>query len=369
MNKTFLISAIIFLAVVKIAYADPIGVDLTIRDGASLIFSGVVSLEPAGLIDINDSDGTPHSTNADSVLAVLNDADILSPDFSVSTLTFYNLLDAFYLKCLTAAGSEKCDNWQYAVNGSYPPVGMDKYVLGGGENVYIFFGSEYKVRLSANQATTTDHIIVAAQSYDYENDSWVARLGVTIGVTKPNPDDPYNPIEIQTLPVDGNGQADFTLAEAGTYNAGVKEDFYFPLETFTITAPPDPIPTPKPKPRYQRTSSRVIEEEIPETTPATRVEENPNNIPQVQEDNKSTSESPVQVSVLPKLTPSLVKPQTKKHLSLVAKKITPLAVEPVSQTAAAVNAKSAPNNTLTFLGIVLFGIISSLIYFKFTRKP
>ncbi len=230
--------AVILFGIYSAAYADPIIVNLTVRDGGTIVFSGAVPLQPAGMISLNDTGGTLHSLNTDSVLSVLNDADIFSADFSISNLTYDNSYNSFYLKCMTSSVGNDCDNWQYTVNNSYPAVGMDKNVLVGGENVYIYFGPQYKVLLSSNSVTTVDNLNVTSEEYNYQDNTWKIRTGVTVGLTQPDPNNPWTPIEVKTGAVNGEGKATFSSVPVGSYNVGIKEDFYFPTEPLTV----NPIP-------------------------------------------------------------------------------------------------------------------------------
>jgi len=219
-------------------------VNLTIRDADTIVFSGAVALQPLpppdGMIDLADSSFVTHSVNADSVLSMLNDADLLSPDFSISNLEYYDSMGSFYLKCITDVIGERCDNWQYTVNNSYPPLGMDKTILSGGENVYIYFGPQHRLSLSLASINTSETLTVTTEDYDYQNNTWIIRTGVTVGLTQPDPNNPWSPIEIQTSQVDSNGKATFSGIPEGSYNVGVQEDFYFPTETLTVTTPPAP---------------------------------------------------------------------------------------------------------------------------------
>ncbi|MEI7810377.1 MAG: prenyltransferase/squalene oxidase repeat-containing protein [bacterium] len=215
----------------------PITVNLTIRDGGTIVFFGTTPLAPAGNININDHTGTPHIINSDSVLSMLNDADILNSSFNISDLEYYNSFGSFYLKCI----NDKCDNWQYTVNNSYPTEGIDKKILSGGENVYFYFGPQYKVVLDSNSINTNDNLNVTAKSYDYQNNAWINRNGITVGLTQPDPSNPYSPKEIQTKTVDQNGLATFSNIPIGNYNVGIQQDYYFPTETLTVSQAPEPV--------------------------------------------------------------------------------------------------------------------------------
>jgi len=227
-----------------------VDINLTIRDNDTIIFSETVPLQVAGNINLNDIEGNPHSINAQSVLSVLNDADILSTNFNISNLTYYDSFGSLYLKCITDSIGEQCDNWQYTVNNIYPSLGMDVNILSGGENVYVYFGPQHKLLLSSNSINTSETLTVTTQDYDYQNNAWIQRTGVTVGLTQPDPNNPWSPIEIQTTLVDTNGQAIFSGISEGSYNVGIQEDFYFPTEMLTVTTPPAP-----PEPVHHSSSS------------------------------------------------------------------------------------------------------------------
>ncbi|MFA6177901.1 MAG: prenyltransferase/squalene oxidase repeat-containing protein [Candidatus Paceibacterota bacterium] len=226
-------------------------VNLTIRNEANIIYSGAVPLQTPGTIQIQGQD-----VDANSVLSVLMDADTLSDNFSITDLQYSSM--GFYLKCIDSS----CDNWQYTVNNSYPYDAIDKKILTGVESVYLYFGPHHKIILSSNSINTNDILTINAQDYDYQNNSWLALTSVNIGATQPNPSDPWSPTEIQVQPVDENGQAIFTPLGVGSYNIGIKEDYYFPTETLTVTTPPAPNPEPAviPEPVVSRSSggSRIF---------------------------------------------------------------------------------------------------------------
>jgi len=221
-------------------------VNLTIRNGTNIVYSGSIPLQTPGTIQIQG-----HDVDANSVLSVLTDADISSDNFSITDLQYSSM--GFYLKCIDSS----CDNWQYTVNNSYPYDAIDKKILSGGESVYLYFGPHHKIILSSNSINTNDVLTVNAQDYDYQNNSWLALTGVNIGATQPDPNNPWSPTEIQVQPVDTNGQATFTPLDAGTYNVGIKEDYYFPTENLTVTTPPvlDPEPIITPEPAVSNSSS------------------------------------------------------------------------------------------------------------------
>ncbi|HWA32469.1 MAG TPA: prenyltransferase/squalene oxidase repeat-containing protein [Candidatus Paceibacterota bacterium] len=229
------LTAALFLSGAGNSRAEVPTADLTIRDGGTIVFSGPVPLEPSGIASLADSDGNSHDINADSVLYMLHDADQSSNAFDISDLVYYDSFGSFYLKCITDTKGEECDNWQYVVDGASPSESIDHKSLSGGESVYVYFGPEYRVSLSSDEIATNGTLTATAQSYEYESNSWSPRTGVTIGLTQPNPADPYSPDEIMTAPVDDKGQAQFSGIPAGSYDVGVKEDYYFPTESLTVS--------------------------------------------------------------------------------------------------------------------------------------
>lgn len=239
MKTYFIILAVAFFSLASfssIVEAQSADISLNIRDGSNIVFSGLVPLPTSGNVDISDSNGATHSVNAQSVLSLLYNADLADDTWSVSDLTFYDSFGSFYVKCIDYEGGEKCDNWQYVVDGTSPFSSIDKSILSGGEEVYLYFGNPHQVVLSASSVEVNQSFQATAQNYDYENDIWEPLTGVTIGITQPNPSDAFNPTEVLTQAVDGSGVANFSVATVGSYNVGIKEDYYFPTISLTVNA-------------------------------------------------------------------------------------------------------------------------------------
>lgn len=209
-------------------------ISLTIRSGENIVFMGSIPLPGEGTVSINDEDGNPHEVNTRSVLSILTDADTASTDFEISNLTYFSSFGSLYLKCITHSHGEECDNWQYVVDGETPFVSVDQNILSGGENIYLYFGLPNRITLDKDTIKTSEGVTATTENYDYENNNWIIRSGVTVGVTQPNPNDPWSPIEVITGGVDENGQVLFSNLLEGTYNIGVKEDFYFPTVSLKV---------------------------------------------------------------------------------------------------------------------------------------
>jgi hypothetical protein len=214
-------------------------VNFIIRSGGNLLWQGDVSLAAAGTFTATDSNNVTHDINAQSILATLLAADELHSEFNISNLTYYDSFGSFYLKCITGDFGEVCDNWQYAVDDSNPFSSIDQYILSGGETVGIYFGDNHRVYLDKTTVNSGEVFKAVAQKYKYSDNSWTGLGGVSIGVTVPNPDDPWNPTVITTHSVESDGSAEITLDEVKTYNLGIVEDYYFPL--FPITVVPAPL--------------------------------------------------------------------------------------------------------------------------------
>lgn len=209
-----------------------------IRSGDTVLYDGSVTIPTDGFTEITDSAGTPRSVPSRSVLALLVSIDAAHDEFAITNLTYYSSFSSFYLKCLTpSAGAELCDNWQYAVGSTTPSTSIDATTLSGGETVGLYFGFPHRVSLNTTSVTKGNSFTASAESYNYADNTWSALTGITLGVTVPNPSDPWTPTVVATQPVDTEGKATITLADAGEYSVGIAEDFYFPSYSLTVIEP------------------------------------------------------------------------------------------------------------------------------------
>lgn len=209
-----------------------------IRINDVVLFNGPVDLPASGTVSILDSNNVAHDVNSQSVLAILKSIDDANDSFAISNLAYYDSYGSFYLKCITpTSGTESCDNWQYAVGATTPYSSIDTTILAGGETVGIYFGSSHKVALDKNSITSGESVSATAQNYDYQTDTWNPLTGVSIGVTLPNPNDPWNPTVVSTYPVDAQGIASIPITQANTYTLGIVEDYYFPSYRVVVSEP------------------------------------------------------------------------------------------------------------------------------------
>ncbi len=177
--------------------------------------------------------GTSVSVAAHSVLSTLSAFDTASDDFTIADLVYYESFGSLFLNCIDVP-DRLCGSWQYTVNGEYPSVGMDKYVLKDQDEVFIFFGSPRLVSIPDEPIVTGEPFTVTAEQYDPSQGAYLPVSGYTIGIIQDNPDDPWVPIEVLTAPARSAGDATFTIATSGAYKVGIKEDFYTPAVPLTV---------------------------------------------------------------------------------------------------------------------------------------
>lgn len=222
-------------------------VTFTIRDGSTIISSGSANLPAAGSPDISitPTSGGAHNAPARSVLAILKNIESATTTFSVSDLQYSNAFSAFYLNCIAAPedpASPLCGNWQYVVNGASPGVGMDVQTLSNNDTVYLYFGPSRRITPSSSTVTIGVPFTVTAESYVASSDSWTPAVGLTMRILQ---GDPFgSPTIIFSAATGVGGAATFTINTAGSYTAGLAEDFYFPNAEITAGATPQPASTP-----------------------------------------------------------------------------------------------------------------------------
>lgn len=208
-----------------------------IRNGATVLFEGDIALATTSdSIQVPDLEGDMHTVPSNSVLALLLQVDVLSDVFLVNKLNYYDSFGAFYLKCIQIESDELCENWQYVLNNVSPWTGIDQTLVSSGDTVGIYFGSSYQVIFSTSTYYVDTPFTATAQYYNYQDNTWNARTSVTLGVTVPDPSNPWSPIELQTSSVNAQGESLFTIATSGDYMIGVQEDYYYPSYLITVSS-------------------------------------------------------------------------------------------------------------------------------------
>ncbi len=239
MNKLTILVVFFGLAFAASVQASNVSVSLRYQD--TLVLDAVsFELPLPGTVTIMDTEGEERLVNVQSVLGVLIALDEADASFEMSKIQYFVAFESLYLQCITVTllGSEPCDNWLYAVNGTSPGLGMDAFILTGGEQIYVYFGPSHQVVLSATTISQGASFQATAQNYQYQDNTWVPLTGITIGFTQPDLKNPFSPIEVLLLAVDEQGQISLNLdIPPGDYNVGIKEDFYFPSVQLTVVAP------------------------------------------------------------------------------------------------------------------------------------
>ncbi len=215
-------------------------VQITIRAGDTIATSSLIALSPNATTTSITPTGTttPITSSAKSVLAALELLAASSTDFTISDLQYYASYGAFYLNCLSvpaASSTPLCSKWQYSVNGTTPSVGMDSYQLSDHDIVFIYFGYPRQVVLDTSSVTTNAPFTVTAESYDPATNTYTPAPGLVVGITQPDPANPWSPMVIATSTSASSGQATFTVSQPGTYAAGLAEDYYTPATSFSVT--------------------------------------------------------------------------------------------------------------------------------------
>lgn len=251
MNKKSRLLFAFFIAVGFFAWQQASATDVTIsvRYQDNLLYMGSVPLPGPGTTALSDTDGVSRSVNSQSVLALLSSVDASNESFAISKLKYFSEYSSLYLQCITVAdpSAQACENWQYVVDTSSPFVGMDTYILSGGETVYVYFGNSRQVVMDTSSVATGGSLVATAQRYNYQDNTWAILSGVNLGIRSGS-------AVIMQSPVDSQGVARFTLnTSPGSYTVGIAEDFYFPsfgLSVYTAGGSA-PAQTSQEQPRQQ----------------------------------------------------------------------------------------------------------------------
>ena len=210
-------------------------INIFIRNGVDIIFDNAIEFEDEGTVAITDIGSVEHQVSLTSVLGQLVKLDQVDDAFEISKIQYYESFGSLYLKCITIDAIEYCDNWQYLVNGFSPWSGIDQTTVSADDAIVLYFGTPYQVVFSTDIFTVDAPFIARAEQYDYQTNTWSGRTNVTLGVTIPDPENPWTPIELHTALVNSNGEATFAIATSGDYMIGVQDDWYYPLYSITVS--------------------------------------------------------------------------------------------------------------------------------------
>lgn len=162
-----------------------------------------------------------------TVLSALITANQQSQAFSVSDLVYYtDWGGSYYVNCLQIATTSACYNWQYIVDNQYPTVGMDKYNLTGGETVYVYFGTPWKITASSSTFPANAATTLTTWRYNYDNltDDWVIDPNNLIDISINNPSSTGwfdSTMTVATTTSESDGTANYIFTATGTYYAKI----------------------------------------------------------------------------------------------------------------------------------------------------
>jgi hypothetical protein len=221
---------------------------VTVRDGSVVAWTGTVSFP----IGTSTSDVLPTNSTStvpvldQSLLGALLHAESSETAFTLSDLEYYSSFGEFLLNCITVpavSSTPACKDWQYAVDGVYPYLSIDQYPLQNGDHVDLYFGNQQQVSLATSSVSAGESFVATAQTYDLSTGTYVPAPGYTIGVTQPDPNNPWSPLQIATSTADANGNAAFTINTPGSYGVGVLLDDYGDYSSLTplIVASSTPV--------------------------------------------------------------------------------------------------------------------------------
>lgn len=219
---------------------------ITLRDNGTIVGPFTVTLagSSAAPVELSSTGATTtYAISARSVLAELTELDAAHTEFDITDLQYFTSFNSFLINCIyvpTASAVPDCFNWTYAVNGSFPFVGMDTYTLQNGDTADIFFGSQWQVSIDKAAVVTDESFVVTAEVYSPSSGLYGPAIGETIGAVQF--DSNFIATEFATSTVDANGQATLSLPNEGTYYIGIASSGYFPNSPVMVTTPPPPPP-------------------------------------------------------------------------------------------------------------------------------
>lgn len=208
---------------------------LHIRLEGNILYEGETQI-PQLNVDIKDNTGANHSVAGNSLLSALYTVDLAEDSFEITDLTYYESFGAFFMNCIKAAinPDPSCGNWIFFVNDAFPYDSIDQYTLQENDEVYVFFGSQYRALSDQESVELGQSVNGQAQTYNYKTNVWEGAGSVTLSVIQDNPDNPWSPIVVTSSPVSDTGSATFVLSATGSYKIGIDEDYYMHTAPFLV---------------------------------------------------------------------------------------------------------------------------------------
>lgn len=222
-------------------------VTISLRDNGVLVGPFTVTLPSATAPAVPitaTGDSASHDVPARSVLAALTTLDATTTSFDITNLQYFPSFSSFIVNCISvpsANSAPDCYNWTYAVNGSFPQVGMDATTLQNGDALYVIFGSQWQVSTDKPSVATNESFTVTAEEYDPSSGLYAPAAGEVVGAVQF--DSNFVATEFATSTTDGSGHATLSLPNAGDYSVGIASTGYFSNTPITVSTstPPTPI--------------------------------------------------------------------------------------------------------------------------------
>ncbi|MBI2038074.1 MAG: terpene cyclase/mutase family protein [Candidatus Magasanikbacteria bacterium] len=200
---------------------------LTLRYEDQIIWTGSIELTSTLHHDaINNLD---YQLTTNTVFSALVLADQQSDAFTISDAQYNAGYDSFYLACINISPTSTqnaCYNWNYVVNNNYPSTGMDKYWLTGGESIYVYFSTPWKISASTTTFPLDTTTTLQTWRYQFDNlsESWVSDENNLVDISIPNPSSTGwwdQTITVTTTQTSASGTVDFKFSATGTYYAKI----------------------------------------------------------------------------------------------------------------------------------------------------
>ena len=212
---------------------------LSIRYQDQLIFDAQVPLPTSTTFTYHEENATTTlatTTIGASVLSLIEYTSQQQASFQMTDLAYYPNFSSFLLNCLNwpSTTTPACYNWQYVVNGVYPSLGFDQYLLTGGEHVYLYFGDRYQLGTNKQLYALGEIVSSTFQEYNFTTNVFTPVATGTLGLI-----DTLSHV-LATSSLSAHGEAFFTPTTTGTLRIGLENPspwgaYYWPTTAIVVT--------------------------------------------------------------------------------------------------------------------------------------
>jgi len=203
------------------------------------------------------TDGTTGTatTTGNDALSLLLTADLSSDVFEVTQITQYSF--GSYVACMNIQGEEACEDWQYLVNNAYSFSSIDQQSIGEGDELLMYFGSQYAISIdNSDVITVQDDIQATIQEYNPQTPGYEPLQNATLALLESS----VAASSLATGITDEQGQTTFSAPTTeGTYYIGFDQGgYYWPTQEVQIL----PIPKQNVTLRIETADSTLFSEEV-----------------------------------------------------------------------------------------------------------